>query len=181
MHFKEIVPNFVPKNEAYERTSDTTVFVRPPARIGSTKGTATLKNALEDYLMDGGFPELPYVRNKTGYIDGLVNTVVSKDIRLRYHIRNAEGIKTLANHLINNFALDFVVTHRGVVIELIQVSYDVDNPKTLNREIKALVDAAGKTSCKKLTLVTMDHTETIERGNFKINVLSALDWLLGRQ
>ncbi len=252
----------------------------------STRGAALLKNALDDYLMEGGFPELPNIRNKSSYIDSLVNTIVNKDIKLRYHIRNAEGIRTLANHLINNFAqfidvaqlnqdlnigtertvrnyidhlsqaylilplrkfsyksrirlrnkksyivdnglatyhakslspanygwrlenvvyiellrrtspkmqeiyyyressrsreVDFAVTHRGIVVELIQVSYYVDNPKTFNREINALVEAARKTSCSRLTLVTMDKTETITQGNFRIDVISALDWLLGR-
>lgn len=252
----------------------------------STRVTATLKNALEGYLIEGGFPELPYINNKSSYIDSLVNTIVNKDIRLRYHIRNAEGIKTLANHLINNFAqlidvvqldmdlkigsektirnyidhlaqaymilplskfsyksrirlrndkfyivdnglatyhaknlssinygwrlenavyvellrrtspkmyeiyyyrettrspeVDFAVTHRGAVVELIQVSYYVDNPKTLKREINALVEAAKKTSCNLLTLVTMDKTERITQGDFTINIVSALDWLLDR-
>ncbi|MDE6654216.1 MAG: ATP-binding protein, partial [Muribaculaceae bacterium] len=70
----------------------------------STKNTAILKNALDTYLMEGGFPELTAVRNKRGYIDGLVNTIINKDISLRYRIRNTEGLKTLANYLINNVA-----------------------------------------------------------------------------
>ncbi|MDE5814167.1 MAG: ATP-binding protein, partial [Muribaculaceae bacterium] len=64
-----------------------------------TKNLANLKNALDSYLIEGGFPELSAIKNKRGYIDGLVNTIINKDISLRYRIRNIEGLKTLANHL----------------------------------------------------------------------------------
>lgn len=253
----------------------------------STRGVAMMKNALNDYLMEGGFPELAEVRNKRGYIAGLVNTIVNKDIRIRYHIRNPEGIKTLTNHLINNIAqfinvpqigndlkigtertvrnyidhlsqaylilplskfsyksrvrlrneksylvdnalatyheknlatsnfgwrlenvvyiellrrtspmmqevyyyrqtsrspeVDFVVTDRGVVVELIQVSYQIENPKTLKREINALVEASKKTSCNKLILITLDRRETLLQDGVDIQIVSVLDWLLDKQ
>lgn len=251
----------------------------------STKNIANLKNALDSYLMEGGFPELSDIRNKRGYIDGLVNTIINKDISLRYRIRNPEGLKTLANHLINNVAqfidvvqlssdlgigvektirnyidylsqaylviplskysfksrirlrnekcyvvdngmftyhernlspanlgwrlenivyvellrrnsplmqeiyyyrqtprspeVDFVVTDRGIVKELIQVSYTISNEKTFKREMKALVEAAGKTGCDNLLLITLDQTKTIESDGKTIKIISAIDWLLG--
>ena len=250
----------------------------------STKNIANLKNALDSYLMEGGFPELSDIRNKRGYIDGLVNTIINKDISLRYRIRNTEGLKTLANHLINNVAqfidvvqlrsdlgigvektirnyidylsqaylvlplskfsfksrirlrnekgyvvdngmftyheqnlspdnlgwrlenvvylellrrnsplmqeiyyyrqtprspeVDFVVTDRGIVKELIQVSYSLNNEKTFKREVKALVEASGKTKCDNLLLITMDQTKTIEFDGKAIKIISAIDWLL---
>ena len=250
----------------------------------STKNIANLKNTFDLYLMEGGFPELLDIKNKRGYIDGLVNTIINKDISLRYRIRNTEGLKTLANHLINNVAqfidvmklcndlgigvektirnyidylsqaylilplskysfksrirlrnekgyvvdngmftyhernlspsnlgwrlenvvyvellrrnsplmheiyyyrqtprspeVDFVVTDRGIVKELIQVSYSINNEKTFKREVKALVEAAGKTGCDKLLLITMDQTKTIETDGKTINVVSAIEWLL---
>ncbi len=250
----------------------------------STKNIANLKNALDSYLMEGGFPELSYIRNKRGYIDGLVNTIINKDISLRYRIRNTEGLKALANHLINNVAqfidvvqlsndlgigvektirnyidylsqaylvlplskfsfksrirlrnekgyvvdngmftyheqnlstdnlgwrlenvvylellrrnspllqeiyyyrqtprspeVDFVVTDRCIVKELIQVSYSLNNEKTYKREVKALVEASGKTRCDNLLLITMDQTKTIEFDGKTIKIISAIDWLL---
>lgn len=250
----------------------------------STKNIANLKNTFDSYLMEGGFPELSEIKNKRGYIDGLVNTIINKDIALRYRIRNSEGLKTLANHLINNVAqfidvvqlrsdlgigvektlrnyidylsqaylilplskfsfksrirlrnekgyvvdngmftyhernlspdnlgwrlenvvyiellrrnspllheifyyrqtprsseVDFVVTDRSIVKELIQVSYSINNEKTFKREVKALVEAAGKTGCDKLLLITMDQTKDIETYGKKIKIVSAIDWLL---
>lgn len=70
----------------------------------TTKAVALKKNALESFLSEGGFPELPEVRNRIGYVTGLVNTIINKDILKRYKLRNGEGLRTLANHLINNFA-----------------------------------------------------------------------------
>lgn len=74
--------------------------------------------------------------------------------------------------------VDFVVTDRGIVTELIQVSYNIDNEKTFNREIKALVEAAANTGCDNLILITMDRTETVKSGDKTIKIVSAIDWLL---
>lgn len=74
--------------------------------------------------------------------------------------------------------VDFVVTDRGIVTELIQVSYNIDNEKTFNREIKALVEAAEKTGCDNLLLINMDRTETFKSGDKSIKIVSAIDWLL---
>lgn len=249
----------------------------------STRNIAERKAALDSYLINGGFPELIEIKNKTGYMAALINTIINKDIRMRYHIRNAEGIKTPANHLINNVAqfidveelsnrmgigsdrtvrnyidylaqaylilplskfsfksrerlrnkkayvvdngmvtyhgqalspdnlgwrlentvhvellrraaptyheiyyykpssrgreVDFVVTSQGKVLELIQVSYDITNNKTFNREINALIEASRKTFCDNLTLITMDHSEVIEREGATINIRAAHEWL----
>ena len=75
--------------------------------------------------------------------------------------------------------VDFVVTDRGIVKELIQVSYSINNEKTFKREIKALVEAAGKTGCDNLLLITLDQTKTIESDGKTIKIISAIDWLLG--
>ena len=71
----------------------------------TTKAEAERKMALDGYLMEGGMPELIHMKNdrtKRIYIEGLVETILQKDIAVRYKIRNIEGLRRLANHLINN-------------------------------------------------------------------------------
>ncbi len=75
--------------------------------------------------------------------------------------------------------VDFVVAERGNVVELIQVSYDVSRPKTLARELGALVEVSKETGCKKLTLVAGDASRTERVGDVAVSVVSATEWLLG--
>lgn len=74
--------------------------------------------------------------------------------------------------------VDFVVTDHSKPMELIQVSFDISNPKTLRRELMALADASRKLHCDNLTLVTMSQTRTEKLDGVKINVISAREWLL---
>lgn len=68
----------------------------------TTKNNAILKNALDEYLTVGGFPELSLVNDKHGYVSSLIDAIITKDIMHRFRIRNGNALKTLANHLINN-------------------------------------------------------------------------------
>ncbi|WP_288318764.1 ATP-binding protein [Xylanibacter caecicola] len=252
--------------------------------IPTTKNMALLKNTLDEYLIEGGFPEIASLPDKQGYVSSLIDAIITKDIMPRFHIRNANALKTLANHLINNVGqiinmkelvetlkigsdktirnyidflaqaflivpltkfsyksserlrsnkayivdtgmltfrpnllatenlgwrlenavllelqrrnmplcrdvfyyrpvsrlkeVDFVIAERGNVMELIQVSYDIGTPKTLSRELSALVDASRKTGCKKLTLIACSETRKEKISDMEINVISAIEWLL---
>lgn len=71
----------------------------------TTKSDAERKIALDKYLLEGGMPELMRMKNERSkriYVEGLVETIIKKDIAVRYKIRNIEGLRRLANHLINN-------------------------------------------------------------------------------
>lgn len=250
----------------------------------TTKNLAGQQAALCEYLLEGGFPELDGISNRHAYVEGIVNTIITKDIKARFKLRNEEGIKVLANHFINNVGqlanvkgitenlgigtaktvrnymdyltqaflilpiskfsyksserirgdkvyiidsglityrhnalssenlgwrlenvvlmelrrrtnpsyqdiyyyrpgstsreVDFVVTDHSKATELIQVSLDISNPKTLKRELMALVEASRKLQCDNLTLVAMSQTRTEILDGVKINVISAHQWLL---
>lgn len=254
--------------------------------VPTTKNVAALKNALDQFLLEGGFPEMLALHNKRAYVGSLIEAVITKDIMPRFHVRNANGLKTLANHLINNFGqivnmtdlvdvlkigsdkttrnyidyltqaflivpltkfsyksserlrnskmyvvdtgmltyrpealsseslgwrlenavylellrrnlplhrdiyyyrptarakeVDFVVAERGNAIELVQVSYDIGNPKTLSRELTALADASNKTGCKQLTLIACSESRKEVVAGLEINIISAIEWLLSK-
>ncbi|MDE5544095.1 MAG: ATP-binding protein [Bacteroidales bacterium] len=74
--------------------------------------------------------------------------------------------------------VDFVVAERGNVVELIQVSYDISQPKTLSRELGALVEASKKTGCKNLTLVAGDASRKERVEGLDVSVVSTHEWLL---
>lgn len=69
--------------------------------IPTTKNIALQENALEGYLISGGFPEIEGISNRHAYVESLINAIVTKDIMTRFKIRNEHGLKTLVNHIIN--------------------------------------------------------------------------------
>lgn len=46
----------------------------------TTKVEAETKRAFMEYIMNGGFPELQNIRNKRGYVQSLLEAIVTKDI-----------------------------------------------------------------------------------------------------
>lgn len=67
----------------------------------STKGTAALRKAFDEYLLHGGFPELIWVSNGRKYIANLVDNVLKRDIEQRYKIAFPASFESLSNHLLN--------------------------------------------------------------------------------
>lgn len=68
----------------------------------TTKAEAGIKRAFLDYVSVGGFPEIQNIRNKRGYVQSLLEAIISKDIRQRFKVRNVDALRKIANHLINN-------------------------------------------------------------------------------
>ncbi len=78
----------------------------------------------------------------------------------------------------SGYEADFVICHRKTVLEILQVSYSISNPKTLNREINGLIKASKATSCNKLTLITAYEERLIEAEGTQISVMPCYKWLL---
>ena len=74
----------------------------------TTQALAFRQEGLLRYLQDGGFPELLHVRDKRGYVQQLVNVIIHKDIRERYHIRLVAALERLADYLMDNFCQEVV-------------------------------------------------------------------------
>jgi len=78
--------------------------------------------------------------------------------------------------------VDFVVKSSLKVNQLIQVCYDIDDIKTKEREIKALIKAGKEFNCKNLLVITADYEaeEKVswfgDKGNIKFIPLAK--WLL---
>ena len=68
----------------------------------TTKAEAERKRAFMDYITIGGFPEIQNIRNKRGYVQSLLEAIITKDIQQRFKIRNTDALRKIANHLINN-------------------------------------------------------------------------------
>lgn len=71
----------------------------------------------------------------------------------------------------NDKEVDFVMRNGTVVESLVQVCYDLEQPRTLKREVDSLVECAGELHCKDLTIVTMNDSRTIEKDGYVIKVV----------
>jgi predicted AAA+ superfamily ATPase len=70
-----------------------------PADDDSTLGVARRKLAFEDYMSQGGFPELLKVKNKKAYIRNLFNSIIMRDIKQRFSVRYPEALRKMADYL----------------------------------------------------------------------------------
>lgn len=246
----------------------------------STFGTAVAKRCLEEYLIQGGFPELLTENDHKNYINGLLHAIIKRDIAQRFKVRYPDVLSKLADYCIDNFAqeinvgklasefnvsdhtvstymeylkeaflllgitkfsykslermrrnknyvvdtafisdrektfiganlgwrlenvvyvellrrssrlgndvffyrdrnfeIDFIVSQRGRVEQLIQVCFDMSNEKTRRRELRALDYARKKFDCHKLTIVTMNEHEIVEIDNDRVEIVPAIRWL----
>lgn len=67
----------------------------------STQAIASRRAAFDDYLLQGGFPELLFIKNSRGYISTLVDSILTRDIEQRYRIHYESTFESLAHHLLN--------------------------------------------------------------------------------
>ena len=74
--------------------------------------------------------------------------------------------------------VDFVVCNQNRPESLVQVAYDIEKEKAFNREISALLKASEDLHCDNLTLISFSPSRTIEINGAKIQIISAIDWLL---
>lgn len=67
----------------------------------TTKAEAFRRATYDEYLRQGGFPELLTERNKRSYVTALVREIIDKDLIKRFNIKNVRTFQQLSNHLMN--------------------------------------------------------------------------------
>lgn len=67
----------------------------------TTKAEGFRRAAFDDYMKDGGFPELLSIDDKRTYVKDLVNNILIRDIEQRYKIAYKEAFEQMAHHLLN--------------------------------------------------------------------------------
>ena len=73
----------------------------------TTKGQALAQKGLNEYLMQGGFPEVLKERDAQDYINGLLDAIIRRDITQRFGVRYPEVLQRLATFLMDNFAQEY--------------------------------------------------------------------------
>jgi len=78
----------------------------------------------------------------------------------------------------DGYEVDFLLRQGSKNQELIQVTWNMSEQKTREREIRALQHAASELNTQKVRIITWDQAETIQTGNTNIVVEPVRQWLL---
>ena len=127
------------------------------------------------YVIDPGF--ISFFNGFSNIGDGfgrrLENVVFLQLYRLQFQL-DAEVFYCRTD----SYEVDFLLRRYGQVWKLIQVSYDISNPKTRERELAALFAAGAKLNCTDLMLIT-DHESGEEKcGDLSVRIVDIVTWLL---
>ena len=78
----------------------------------------------------------------------------------------------------SNGECDFVLQHNDAVVQLIQVTWDMSDENTREREIDGILETSTATGCANLLIITKDEETVIVRESKQISVVPAWKWLL---
>ena len=119
------------------------------------------------YVVDNGF-----IAAKAFSVSENLGRLLENQVFVELVRRGYDTVKSLFYYRSrNDKEVDFV-TRKGPHIEqLIQVCYNLDNERTLRREVSALTECAGELHCDNLLILTMGEEKTIEKDGYQIKVI----------
>ncbi|MBL7147819.1 MAG: ATP-binding protein [Nanoarchaeota archaeon] len=79
---------------------------------------------------------------------------------------------------IHQYEVDFLIKEKTKIKQLIQVCYDIEEPKTKEREIRSLLKASKELRCNNLLIITEDYEKEERINNKKIKYIPLWKWLL---
>ncbi len=135
-----------------------------------TFGISNFSNAVSEresirkhYFFDNGILNLFLFQPETKLLENLVAIFLYRKYgdRLHYYSRNVE--------------VDFCIPDDGT---LVQVSYDISDRNTLERETVALIKTAGYLKCSSLKIITFGQEQTIEKSGYTIEIIPAWKFVL---
>lgn len=132
------------------------------------------KSAWKNYVIDNGFISAKSFELSSNIGRLLENLVFVELLRRNYR----PGLDSFYYQTSNNKEVDFLLRKGNQIECLMQVSYDISNPKTFKREINALIQASSELDCANLKLLTWSHDETVTSEGKTIEIIPTWKWLL---
>lgn len=71
---------------------------------------------------------------------------------------------------------DFLISENGKITNVLQVTYDMSDPDTKEREIRGLIEASQNFSLNNGTIITYDSEDEFEVEGIKINLIPFFKW-----
>jgi len=109
-------------------------------------------------------------KRKGDYLENIVFLELKRRFSDIYYYKTAQS-----------YEVDFLVKNYQQITHLIQVSYALNDEKTLKREIRALLKANSelkKDNDIELLIITNDESREITKEGIKIKVVNIFEWLL---
>ncbi|MCF0213012.1 MAG: ATP-binding protein [Muribaculaceae bacterium] len=108
----------------------------------TTEKIGLRRASFDDYMKQGGFPELLQIKDKKKYVSNLVDNILSRDIEHRYRISFKAGFEALAHHLLN-------VSPTVIVAKDLAETFGFKSVHTLRNYVKYLKQAYMLVGVKK--------------------------------
>lgn len=97
----------------------------------TTKAEAFRRAAFDEYMKQGGFPELLTIKDNKSYVGNLVENILKRDIEQRYKISYKAAFEQLAHHMLN------VAPTVAVVKDLAKL-FNIKSENTIKNYVKYL-------------------------------------------
>ena len=119
------------------------------------------------YVVDNGF-----VSAKAFSLSDNLGRLLENQVFIELVRRGYDTDKTMFYYRSrNDKEVDFVLRKGTRIERLVQVCYDMSNPRTEKLEVDSIVECAGELKADNLVIVTNDEERTIERNGYTINVV----------
>ena len=119
------------------------------------------------YVVDNGF-----VASKAFSLSDNLGRLLENQVFIELVRRGYDVERTMFYYRSrNDKEVDFVLRKGAHIERLVQVCYDMSNPKTEKREVDSIVECAGELKCTNLVIVTNNDKRTIEKDGYKIDVV----------
>ena len=119
------------------------------------------------YVVDNGF-----VTSKAFSLSGNLGRLLENQVFIELIRRGYNVEKTIFYYRSrNDKEVDFVLREETRILRLVQVCYDMGNPKTEKREVDSIIECAEELKCDNLVIVTYNDKRTIEKDGYKIDVV----------
>ena len=119
------------------------------------------------YVVDNGF-----VASKAFSLSDNLGRLLENQVFIELVRRGYDVERTMFYYRSrNDKEVDFVLRKGAHTERLVQICYDMRNPKTEKREVDSIVECAGELKCDNLVIVTNNDKRTIEKDGYKIDVV----------
>ena len=119
------------------------------------------------YVVDNGF-----VTSKAFSLSDNLGRLLENQVFIELVRRGYDVERTMFYYRSrNDKEVDFVLRKEAHIERLVQVCYDMSNPKTEKHEVDSIVECAGELKCSNLVIVTNNDKRTIEKDGYKIDVV----------